>query len=206
MNLANRLTLFRIALVPVFMFLFYFLNPWAKLAAGLVFGVAAYTDILDGRIARSRNQVTNFGAIMDPLADKLLVAAPLILFVELGLVPGWMLVVILAREFAISGLRIIAAGKGLIISASRTGKHKTASQISAIVIIFTLVFLRALLAHCPGWEDSARDMVGMGPDVWQLLFHGNIIPVIVVAIAVFFSIFSGLDYLWRNRHIFQGEF
>jgi CDP-diacylglycerol--glycerol-3-phosphate 3-phosphatidyltransferase len=130
----------------------------------------------------------------------------LILFVEQGLVPGWMLVVILAREFAISGLRIIAAGKGLIISASRTGKHKTASQISAIVIVFTLVFLRALLAHFPGWEGSARGMVGLGADAWQLLFHGNIIPLIVVSIAVFFSIFSGLDYLWRNRHIFQGEF
>ncbi len=204
MNLANKLTLFRIFLVPVFMVLFYCHGPWFKLVAGLVFGLAAYTDILDGRIARSRNQVTNFGAIMDPLADKLLVAAPLIAFVEYGLIPGWMLVIILAREFAISGLRIIAAGKGLIISASRTGKHKTASQITAIAVVFIIVFVRALLAHYPGWEAGALDRLGLQD--WPLFFHGTFIPYLVVLVAVFFSVFSGVDYLWRNRHIFQGEF
>ncbi len=204
MNLANKLTLFRIFLVPVFMALFYCHGPWFKLAAGLVFGVAAYTDILDGRIARSRNQVTNFGAIMDPLADKLLVAAPIIAFIEYGLVPGWMLVVILAREFAISGLRIIAAGKGLIISASRTGKHKTASQITAIVVVFIVVFVRALLAQYPAWETSALARLGLQD--WPLFLHGTFVPYLVVLVAVFFSVFSGVDYLWRNRHIFQGEF
>ncbi len=204
MNLANRLTLLRVFMAIGFACLFYLPGTWFKLAAGLLFGAAAYTDLLDGRIARQRKQVTDFGRVMDPVADKLLVCVPLILFVEARLVPAWMVLVILGREFAISGLRIVAAGKGLIISASKTGKHKTASQITAIIVILTIIFVRSLVAAIYGSETAALSALGVRPTVWFPLI--NDLPYLVMLVAVFFSLFSGIDYFWRNRHIFQGEF
>ena len=123
MNLANKLTLIRIILVPIFLvFIAYQDLPYGSVIATLIFIIASVTDQLDGYIARSRNQVTNFGKFMDPLADKLLVTAALISLVELQLVPAWAAIVIIAREFAVSGLRTIAASEGLVIAASWWGK------------------------------------------------------------------------------------
>lgn len=125
MNLANKLTLIRIFLVPVFLVFIAVKDiPYGSFIATFIFILASLTDKLDGYIARSRNQITNFGKFMDPLADKLLVTAALISLVDLQVVPGWAAVVIIAREFAVSGLRSIAAAQGRVIAASWWGKIK----------------------------------------------------------------------------------
>ena len=130
MNLANKLTLIRIFLVPVFLLFIATKDiPYGSFIATFIFILASLTDKLDGYVARSRNQITNFGKFMDPLADKLLVTAALISLVELQVVPGWAAVVIIAREFAVSGLRSIAAAQGRVIAASWWGKIKTVIQI-----------------------------------------------------------------------------
>ena len=135
MNLANKLTMIRIFLVPVFLvFITVKEIPYGSIIASLVFIIASLTDQLDGYIARSRNQITNFGKFMDPLADKLLVTAALVSLVELKLVAGWAVVVILAREFAVSGLRTLAASDGIVIAASWWGKIKTVTQMIACLL------------------------------------------------------------------------
>lgn len=132
MNLANRLTIVRVALIPVFMLLMSLNSSAAMYFAAALFIAAAATDKLDGYIARSRNQVTTLGKFMDPLADKLLVTSALVYLVQLNMMPGWMAVVIIAREFIITGLRAVAASEGIVIAASYWGKLKTAMQIVAI--------------------------------------------------------------------------
>ena len=117
MNLANKLTMLRVILVPIFLiFLIGKGIPYVSIIATLIFIIASLTDQLDGYIARSRNQITNFGKFMDPLADKLLVTAALISLVELHLIPSWAAVIIIAREFAVSGLRTVAASEGTVIA------------------------------------------------------------------------------------------
>ena len=145
MNLANKLTMIRIFLVPVFL-IFITLEdiPYGSIIATVVFIIASLTDQLDGHIARSRNQITNFGKFMDPLADKLLVTAALVSLVELNLVPGWAVVVILAREFAVSGLRTLAASDGIVIAASWWGKIKTVTQMIAILLLLIKVNINLL--------------------------------------------------------------
>lgn len=139
MNLANKITLFRVVLIPIFMFFLLSNISNGQYIAAAIFIIASLTDTLDGYIARSRNQVTNFGKFMDPLADKLLVSAALISLVELKRVPAWMVVVIIAREFAITGLRVIAASEGVTIAASSLGKIKTITQlVSVIAILFNI--------------------------------------------------------------------
>ena len=140
MNLANKLTMLRIFLVPLFLIFIAIKNiPYGTFIATFIFIIASLTDQLDGYIARSRNQITNFGKFMDPLADKLLVTAALISLVELQVIPAWATVVIIAREFAVSGLRTIAAAEGKIIAASTWGKAKTVTQIAAIISLLIQV-------------------------------------------------------------------
>ena len=131
-NLANILTLARIAVVPVLVVLLYFPGRGACLAAMLFFIVASLTDIVDGFVARRRNLVTNLGKFLDPLADKLLVSALLIMLTRLGWVEAWVAVVIVGREIAVTGLRAIAADRGLVISADKFGKLKTILQMLAL--------------------------------------------------------------------------
>lgn len=133
LNLANKLTILRILLIPVFLVLMAIKVPYGVYAATLVFLLASITDKLDGYIARHRNQITNLGKFMDPLADKLLVVSALVSLVEMGRLSTWMVMIIIAREFTITGLRAIAASEGIVIAASRWGKLKTAIQIIAII-------------------------------------------------------------------------
>lgn len=133
MNLANKITILRIILVPVFLFFIAIKIPYGTQLATLVFIIAALTDTLDGYIARSRNQVTKFGKFLDPLADKLIVTAALISLVELEQLSTWLVMIIIAREFAITGLRAVAASEGIVIAASNWGKAKTVTQIIAII-------------------------------------------------------------------------
>ncbi|MBM7624811.1 CDP-diacylglycerol--glycerol-3-phosphate 3-phosphatidyltransferase [Sporohalobacter salinus] len=151
MNLPNKLTLLRIILVPIFMFFLLF-NPageatvYTRYLAVAVFTMAAITDGLDGYIARKQNLVTRFGKFIDPLADKLLISAALVALVDMGEISSWAAIIIIGREFAITGLRVVAASDGIVISASKLGKYKTTLQIIAIIaIIINLPYSLALI-------------------------------------------------------------
>jgi len=174
MNLANKLTMIRIFLVPIFL-LFIAVRgiPYGRELATVIFIVASLTDKLDGYIARSRNQITNFGKFMDPLADKLLVTAALVSLVELHLVFGWVAMIIIAREFAVTGLRTIAASEGKVIAASKWGKLKTVIQIVAIIsALINLSYVNTSL---------------------------NMLTNIFMGAAVIVTIISGVDYFVKNK-------
>ncbi|MDD4170381.1 MAG: CDP-diacylglycerol--glycerol-3-phosphate 3-phosphatidyltransferase [Desulfotomaculaceae bacterium] len=168
MNLPNRLTLTRILLIPLFLLIAWLKYPYADYLAAAVFVLGAATDGLDGYIARKSNQVTLLGKFLDPLADKILVSAALITLVEMGRLSGVIAVVIISREFAVTGLRAIAAAEGVVLSASKLGKIKMVTQIVAIVALFI------------------RDPL-------DNFFH---IPFadIAMAAAVIFTIWSGISY------------
>jgi len=183
MNLPNRLTTLRVALIPLFLLALYG-GYWG--AALLIFALASVTDALDGHIARSRGLVTDFGKFMDPLADKLLVTAALIAFVELLDVPGWAVFLIIARELAITGLRTIAAGKGVVLAADKWGKLKTVTQM--VWIVYGL-----LMGFC-FTELPIRGPVGWG---MHLIFR------VGMALVLCATLFSGGNYLWKNRHLFS---
>lgn len=177
MNLANRITLVRIFLVPIFLLILSIKIKYGPFLAAAVFIIAASTDGLDGYLARKRKEVTKLGKFMDPLADKLLISAALISLVELGKISAWVAFIIIGREFAITGLRAIAAADGVVISASKLGKLKTISQIVAIVFLFIHDFPFNF------WNIPAGKLA--------------------MGIAVFFTIWSGLDYYRRTRHLLK---
>ncbi len=133
MNTPNKLTLLRVIMIPVFM-AFYMYIPWPNFFATVIFVLAFLTDMLDGYLARKNNQVSNFGKIMDPLADKVLVAAAMVLLTAAGVINPWVTVLVLAREFAVSGIRIAAAAEGNVVAASKWGKLKTIWQFIAITL------------------------------------------------------------------------
>ena len=135
MNLANRLTMLRIALIPVFLVVLYLDFPYNRYVALVIFILASATDFVDGHIARSRNLITDFGKFMDPLADKMLVMAAMLWFVEVGRMPAWALLIVVVREFAVSGLRLIAVDNGRVIAAAWSGKVKTASTMVGICLM-----------------------------------------------------------------------
>lgn len=140
MNLANKLTVFRVILIPFFvLFMLTEFVPHSRLIAIIIFAVASITDHFDGRIARKYNMITTFGKFMDPIADKLLVSSSLICLTALGEIPAWAVIVIILREFAISGLRLIAAENGKVIAASVWGKAKTVSQMVAMIVLLLKV-------------------------------------------------------------------
>lgn len=135
MNLANKLTMFRVILIPVFLIVLYADFEYCRYVALAIFAVASFTDYLDGHIARSRGLVTDFGKFMDPLADKVLVMTAMLMFVSWGQMPAWVLAVVLARELAVSGLRMLAAADGKVIAAAWSGKVKTASTMACIILM-----------------------------------------------------------------------
>ena len=172
MNLPNKLTMGRIFAIPVFIVVF--LMDY-RIAAAIIFILAAVTDMLDGHIARKHNLVTNFGKLMDPLADKLLVMSALICMVEVGDVAGWMVVVILGREFIITGMRQVAAAQGIVIAAGTTGKIKTITQMIAIPLLLL--------------------------DNWPFAYIGIPMDTIFLWIAVIMTVVSGTEYFWKNRQL-----
>lgn len=175
MNLANKLTVLRIMLVPIFLICAILDTTTTNIIALSIFIIASATDKLDGYIARSRNQITNFGKFMDPLADKLLVTCALILLVEKGIVAAWVVVVIIAREFIVSGLRTLAASQGVVIAASNWGKLKTVIQMIAIIMgLLSLVYN-------PGWL--------------------NITTQVTIYLAAVVTIGSGVDYFIKGKDI-----
>ncbi|MEG0829079.1 MAG: CDP-diacylglycerol--glycerol-3-phosphate 3-phosphatidyltransferase [Anaerovoracaceae bacterium] len=172
MNLPNKLTILRIIAIPVFIV---FLLYGFRYTATIIFICAALTDMLDGQIARKYDLVTNFGKLMDPLADKLLVMSALVCLVQLGDVAGWMVIVILAREFAITGLRTVAASEGIIMAAGVTGKIKTILQMVAIPLL--------LLEN------------------WPACYIGIPLDQIFLWAAVIMTIISGVEYIVKNRQL-----
>lgn len=173
MNLPNKLTILRIILIPVFVVLLLINIPYGDYFAAAIFIAAALTDSLDGYLARRWQQVTKLGIILDPLADKLLITAALISLVELGRIPGWIAIVILGREFAVSGLRAVKAGDGIIIPASIFGKLKTLTQIIAVLLIIL--------------EDTYQFITTLPIGQWAMY------------IAVLITIISGVEYFYRFR-------
>ena len=179
MNLANKITLFRVFLVPVFILVFYLENPGPTYMSAAIFTFAALTDTLDGYIARSRNLITNFGKFADPLADKVLTSAALILLVGADKIPAWIVIIIIAREFTITGFRTIAASEGITIAASNWGKLKTISQLVAIILL--------LINNFP------------------FRFIGFPADIIVLYIALILTVVSGVDYIVKNKHALKIE-
>lgn len=152
MNLPNKLTLLRILLIPILVYFLLLRTDYAftaSLTSLIIFIIASITDAADGYFARKNNQVTNFGKIADPLADKLLICSALIAFVSLGLISPWPVIIIIGREFAVTGLRVIAASEGTIIPASIWGKLKTITQIIAVIVLLLHPHLFAFPAYLP---------------------------------------------------------
>ncbi|HHX94250.1 MAG TPA: CDP-diacylglycerol--glycerol-3-phosphate 3-phosphatidyltransferase [Clostridia bacterium] len=144
MNIANRITLTRISMIPIFLGILLLDIPYGNTIGAAIFAVAAGTDGIDGYLARSRKEVTNLGKFLDPLADKLLITSALIYLVEINQISAWIAIIIVAREFAVTGLRTIAVDKGIVIAASPWGKVKTVSQVIAVVILLLHEFFEAL--------------------------------------------------------------
>ncbi|MCD7917731.1 MAG: CDP-diacylglycerol--glycerol-3-phosphate 3-phosphatidyltransferase [Clostridiales bacterium] len=138
MNLANKITMARVCLIPVFVIFCYWEFPYHRLAALAVFIIASISDYIDGRLARSRDMVTDFGKFMDPIADKMLTMSALCMFVGWGRTPAWVLLLILSREFAVSALRLIAVDEGKVIAAAWSGKVKTASTMVCIILMLAV--------------------------------------------------------------------
>ncbi|MEG0133789.1 MAG: CDP-diacylglycerol--glycerol-3-phosphate 3-phosphatidyltransferase [Clostridium sp.] len=175
MNLANKLTVLRMILVPVFLISAMINTVPADVIALIIFIVASITDKLDGYIARSKNQITNFGKFMDPLADKLLVTCALVLLVEKGIIPAWVVVIIISREFVVSGLRTLAASQGVVIAASNWGKLKTAIQMVAIIMGLLLS------VYSPEWL--------------------KIVTNIAIYLSAVITVISGIDYFVKSKNV-----
>lgn len=176
MNLPNKLTVLRVIMIPFFLLAL----SWNKYVALAIFVVASLTDLIDGKIARKYNLVTNFGKFMDPLADKLLVCSALVAFVELQRLSSWVAIIIIAREFIISGFRLVAADKGIVIAASYWGKWKTTFQMIMIILLIANV-------------DHA----------WSCFAWVEWVTIAVIAIAVILTIVSLIDYLVKNWSVMQ---
>ena len=210
MNLANKLTIFRIILVPI-MVIIPFLGIQGDifgisityLIVDLIFIIASITDKLDGYIARSRNQVTTFGKFLDPLADKILVLAAMIMLVDMDKIPAWIPIIVLAREFIVSGYRLIAVEKGgKVIAASIWGKLKTVTQMISIILIFIdkynfFDFAKATTDAKAALESSYMIYMNQG----SIIF--NAITSIFLLISVIATIFSGYEYLKEGKDLFK---
>ena len=191
MNLPNRITFLRICLIPIFVILMVVDFDWGTVSFGeiqlrvnqligtLIFVIASTTDWIDGHYARKYNLVTNLGKFLDPLADKLLVSAAFIILVEMGLAPSWVIIVIISREFAVTGLRLILAGGGEVVAANMLGKIKTWTQIVAIIALF--------LKNVP------------------FAYIGFPFADIALYVALFFTVWSGIDYFVKNKHVFANS-
>ena len=162
MNLPNKLTIFRVILIPFFVVLLLFdITAYDKWIALAIFIIASLTDFLDGHIARKYNLVTNFGKFMDPLADKLLVCSAMICLVELSRIPAWVVIVIIAREFIISGFRLVASDNGVVIAASYWGKFKTTFQILMICLMIADLEPLALVTQIVMWVALALTVISL---------------------------------------------
>jgi CDP-diacylglycerol--glycerol-3-phosphate 3-phosphatidyltransferase len=197
MNLPNKLTVSRFALTVIFLWAMFSSFPYNDTLALVFFCLGGVTDFLDGRIARSRKLITNFGKLMDPLADKVMTCSAFVAFVESShvnpaapvKVAAWMVIVIVARELAITGLRLLAASKNVVLAAERFGKHKTISQIVCIIALL-------VVDACGEWPPALNDFFAP----WTPAFAE-----IMLWLTVALTLASGVIYLWRNRRIYLDD-
>jgi len=189
MNLPNRLTVSRLGLTGFFLVFLFSAWRFHDTVALILFGLASITDYFDGKIARRDNTITDFGILMDPLADKILMCSAFIAFVERGAMPAWMVVIIVTRELAITGLRLLAASRQVVLAAEGYGKHKTISQIVAVLAIL-------IRSSYPQWGSWAETVFG---------FWLPTVEWLAIWVAVLLTCFSGGVYLWRNRHLYLNE-
>lgn len=180
MNLPNKLTTLRVILIPFFVFFLLWqggANRTFRMIALAIFIVASLTDLLDGKIARKYNMVTNFGKFMDPLADKLLVCSALICLIELGQLPAWMVIVIISREFIISGFRLVASDNGVVIAASYWGKFKTTFQMFAVILLILDIAALSILTTLCVWVALALTIISLVDYIaknYKILTEGSI--------------------------------
>lgn len=187
MNLPNQLTVARFFITILFVAALSSQWAFAHTAGLVLFIAASVTDYLDGEIARRQNLVTDFGKLMDPLADKIMMAAAFILLVPQGAFPAWVAIVIISREFLITGLRLLAASKGVVLPAEKLGKHKTVWQIVAVLYFLLLLSLAEM--QSAGWFFVGT----VWADAWKI---GG--PILVIVVLVL-TLYSGLGYFWKNR-------
>jgi len=193
MNLPNKLTISRFVLTAAFLVVMFSRVPFHETIALVLFVAGGITDFLDGQIARRNRLITNFGILMDPLADKIMVCSAFIAFVGLKWIPAWMVVIIVARELAITGLRLLAASKNVVLGAEGYGKHKTISQIVAIISIL-------VVAGYPQWGKLGEVIFGwhlFAGVPWSFWFTEA-----SKWVAVGLTLLSGGLYLWRNRTLY----
>jgi len=195
MNLPNKLTASRFVLTMAFLIVMFSQVRFHETIALVFFCAAGVTDFLDGEIARRRKLITNFGILMDPLADKIMVCSAFIAFVGVNWLAAWMAVIVVARELTITGLRMLAASKNVVLAAEGYGKHKTISQIVAIISILVL--------HAYGdWGAFGQAIFG-----WHLGAHAWVVPFSEIAkwLAIVLTFTSGWLYLWRNRALYLDD-
>ena len=190
MNLPNKLTMLRIILTPIFLAVLYWGFPGADYAALAIFIIASLTDLLDGKIARKYNLVTDFGKFADPLADKILVVAAMLWFVEQGRMPAWMVMIVITREFAVSGLRMIASDNGRVIAAGWSGKVKTASTMVCIVVMLLMGPTVAMLR-----DPAALTALPDEPFLWLDMICGWVITLT--------TLYSGVEYFLKNKDVIR---
>lgn len=188
MNVANRITLLRILLTFVFMFFLFCQGLWAKVISLSIFSFAAISDLYDGWLAHRKNMVTDFGKLMDPIADKILVLAAFAAFVQMQLIEAWMFVIIISREILITSLRLFALNKGKVLAATRAGKHKTLFQMAVIFSILGFVVLKEVMLRFFTWNPY-----------WERLFRLGIYILMFVTVSL--TLYSGISYLWENRKV-----
>lgn len=200
MNVPNKITISRILLVPIFMIVLFLPIPYANLIAALIFVIAAVTDGIDGHIARSTNQVTNFGKFLDPLADKLLVTSALIALVGQSKLPSWVAIIIIAREFIVTGLRLIAVNEGKVIAAGMSGKIKTVTQIIATVLL--LLDPTVLNTSDAFMINKTFDLIN-GFAGQPLIAIIGILANVMVYVSTFFTIYSCVVYIKQNIDVLK---
>jgi CDP-diacylglycerol--glycerol-3-phosphate 3-phosphatidyltransferase len=190
MNLPNQLTVARLVLTFVFVALLSIETlPFAKTAAFLVFGVAAFTDFLDGYLARKNQLITNFGKLMDPLADKILMCAGFIMLTRLELIPAWIVIAILSREFLVTGLRLVASAEGVVLAADNLGKYKTIFQI--VAILYFLLYL-----------STGESVFGFLQPIYSAFLLGpEHLGTLLIWISLVLTLWSGWNYVWKNRKL-----
>ncbi|HHX77232.1 MAG TPA: CDP-diacylglycerol--glycerol-3-phosphate 3-phosphatidyltransferase [Firmicutes bacterium] len=188
MTLANRITIFRILLIPVFMAFLLADTPPASVIGAIIFIIAACSDILDGYLARKQEEVTILGKFLDPLADKLLITAALISLVALNLLNPWIVLIIISREIAVTGLRLILASEGIVLAASNLGKTKTVFQVIAVVAII----IESIMT-----TDWFRNSLF---SFLYSFYPAALMSFITVAVALILTLWSGLDYFLKNKH------
>lgn len=191
MNLPNKLTVLRIILSFVFMFFIFTQGLMAKSLALVVFTIASITDFFDGYIARKYNLITDLGKLLDPIADKILVLAAFLAFVQMRIVPAWMVAIIILRELLITGMRMFLASKGRVVAASVGGKHKTVSQMISIFVILGFIVLKeAGTAKYSFWTSR-----------WEFISTTSI--TVLMYITIMFTIISGISYFTNNINAFK---